>query len=165
MNAPVPIPDSVPQRKISPLLFFAYVLLISILLTIAACALSATIIRSIDDILPDIAPVLGIDSGTAAVLADIFSQLDDANLSVHHEVPAVLSFLFTLGIGLMIRAGYRSERCPFALVVILASVTGLLFALFSLILSVWMTDVNDIRFGDVVLSLAKMIRAGVLDSL
>ena len=46
-----------------------------------------------------------------------------------------------------------------------AVLVGLIFAAVSLTLSVWMTDVNDIRFGDIVRSLLDMIRAGVLDSL
>lgn len=165
MNPPPPTSDLQPKPRLSRKLFFAYVLLASVLTTIAICAFSAQCIRRIDDILPAAAPTLGIDSETADFLADVFSQLDEAELSVHHEVPALLAFLFSLGIGLFLRAGKTSRHCPFALFVLAAVIIGIILFVFSLGVSVWLTDVNDIRFGDVLLSLSKMIRAGALDSL
>lgn len=150
-----------PHRKHSLPLFAAYVILAAVLASITICALSAQIIRSIDNILPSIAPSLGIDGETASFLADVLSQLDDANLSVHHEAPALLSFLFSLAIGLILRAGKRS-RCPLPLLIIAAVVIGLILFALSLGVSVWLTDVNDIRFGDFLLSLTKTVRAGAL---
>lgn len=164
MNPP-PIPDPQPKTKLSLPLFAAYVLLAATLSVLAVCALSAQLIRSVDDVLPTLAPALGIDSETADFLADVFSQLDDAKLSVHHEVPALLSFLFALGIGLFLRAGRKARHCPFALFILGAVLIGIVLFALSLGVSVWLTDVNDIRFGDVLHSLSEMIRAGALDSL
>ncbi|MBQ4354885.1 MAG: hypothetical protein IJC71_08335 [Clostridia bacterium] len=165
MTSPVPLPELKERDKLSLPLFFAYVLLAAVLAAIAICALSAQIIRGVDDLLPHLAPRLGLDESLAGELTAIFAQLDHASLSVHHEVPSLLSFVFALCIGLFLRAGRKAVRFPFALTVVLAVLVGLIFITVSLALSVWMTDVNDIRFGDIVLSLTKMIRAGVLGSL
>jgi len=161
----VPLTDPKKREKISLKLFFAYVLLAAALLTITICALSAVVIRGIDDIIPSLAPALGLDGETAATLSAIFSQLDHAKLSVHHEVPAVLALIFSLFVGMILRTGKMVKSVPFILFVIAAVLMGILLALFSLGMSVWMTDVNDIRFGDVVISLSKMIEAGVLANL
>lgn len=169
MNPSVPPPDPSPvlekREKISPKLFAAYVLLIAALLTIALCALSAMTIRGIDDIIPSAAPLLELDADTAETLAQIFSQLDHAELSVHHEVPAILALLFTTCIGLFLRAGKNLRKIHYAWVIIIAAMVGLIFAVFSLGVSVWMTDVNDIRFGDIVLSLSKLLKSNILNQL
>lgn len=165
MTVPDPKTYIKDNDKLSLPLFFAYVLLVSVLATITLCALSAMTIRGIDDVLSAFGTKFGLDAETADMLSVVFAQLDHAELSVHHEVPAILSLLFSLCIGQMLRAGKKAVRFPFALTIIGAVLVGLIFAAVSLTLSVWMTDVNDIRFGDIVRSLLDMIRAGVLDSL
>jgi|GEM_PF-1561928 len=169
MNPPVPPPDQSlnleKREKISLKLFAAYVLLVTALLTIALCALSAMTIRGIDDMIAHFSPSLGLDSETAEMLSDIFSQLDHAELSVHHEVPAVLALIFTTFIGLFLRAGKNLRKIHYVWVVIIAAVVGLIFTLFSLGVSVWMTDVNDIRFGDVVLSLSELLKSDIFNQL
>lgn len=161
----VPLQELKKREKISFKLFLTYVILVASLLTIAACALSATVIRGIDDVIPHAAPVLGLDDETAGTLSEIFAQLDHAELSVHHEVPALLSLVFSFGVGMILRAGKSVQRVPFVLFVIAALIIGLILALFSLGVSVWMTDVNDIRFGDIVVSLSEMIGAGIFNNL
>ena len=163
MNSDVPLPEN--RNKKSFKLFFAYVLLASASATIAICALSAVAIRSIDDLIPKAAPIIGIDDETARTLSAIFSQLDHAELSVYHEIPAALSLIFSFCVGMILRAGLKVRRIPFALFVIAAVLVGVILALFSLGVSVWMTDVNDIRFGDVMTSLLDMIGAGIFDNM
>ena len=165
MNSPVPLSDLEKRNKTGPKLFFAYIILVSTLLTIALCALSAMVIRGIDDIILLAAPALGLDPETAGMLTAIFSQLDYAELSVHHEIPALLAFVFTTFIGFILRAGKSSRKIPFVWFILIAAAVGLILMLFSLGVSVWMTDVNDIRFGDVVVSLVGLIKSGVLNNL
>lgn len=161
MNPTDPLPDICTKKKTDTWLFLAYVLLAAVLSTIALCALSAMVIRGIDDVIPHAASVMELDADTALTLESIFAQLDHAELSVHHEVPAFLSLLFSLCTGLMLRTKKGSRTFP--LIVTAAFLFGIVFALFSLTASVWMTDVNDIRFGDAAVSLAEMLRNGAAD--
>lgn len=169
MNPPVPPPDQSldldKREKISLKLFAAYVLLVTALLTIALCALSAMTIRGIDDVIAHLSPAFGLDSETAEMLAAIFSQLDHAELSVHHEIPALLALVFTTVIGLILRAGKSVRKIHFAWFILIAAVVGVIFAVFSLGASIWMTDVNDIRFGDVVLSLSELLKSDIFSLL
>ena len=159
MNSDIPLPETKNRKDIK--LFLAYVLLAAVIATIVICALSAVAIRSIDDLIPKAAPLLDLDEETAEMLSAIFAQLDHAELSVHHEIPAILSLLFSFGIGMILRAGLKIRRIPFALFVTAAVLIGLILAVFSLAVSIWMTDVNDIRFGDVMLSLSELLSSGI----
>jgi hypothetical protein len=159
MNSDIPLPETKNRKDIK--LFLAYVLLASVIATIVICALSAVAIRSIDDLIPKAAPLLDLDEETAETLSAIFAQLDHAELSVHHEIPAILSLIFSFGIGMILRAGLKIRRIPFALFVTAAVLIGLILAVFSLAVSIWMTDVNDIRFGDVMLSLSELLSSGI----
>lgn len=159
MNSDIPLPETKNRKDIK--LFLAYVLLAAVIATIVICALSAVAIRSIDDLIPKAAPLLALDEETAEMLSAIFAQLDHAELSVHHEIPAILSLIFSFGIGMILRAGLKIRRLPFALFVTAAVLIGLILAVFSLAVSIWMTDVNDIRFGDVMLSLSGLLSSGI----
>lgn len=159
MNSDIPLPETKNRKDIK--LFLAYVLLAAVIATIVICALSAVAIRSIDDLIPKAAPLLDLDEETAEMLSAIFAQLDHAELSVHHEIPAILSLIFSFGIGMILRAGLKIRRIPFALFVTAAVLIGLILAVFSLAVSIWMTDVNDIRFGDVMLSLSELLSSGI----
>ncbi len=159
MNSDVPLPETKNRKDIK--LFLAYVLLAAVIATIVICALSAVAIRSIDDLIPKAAPLLDLDEETAEMLSAIFAQLDHAELSVHHEIPAILSLIFSFGIGMILRAGLKIRRIPFALFVTAAVLIGLILVVFSLAVSIWMTDVNDIRFGDVMLSLSELLSSGI----
>lgn len=159
MNSDIPLPETKNRKDIK--LFLAYVLLAAVIATIVICALSAVAIRSIDDLIPKAAPLLDLDEETAEMLSAIFAQLDHAELSVHHEIPAIFSLIFSFGIGMILRAGLKIRRIPFALFVTAAVLIGLILAVFSLAVSIWMTDVNDIRFGDVMLSLSELLSSGI----
>ena len=124
--------------------FCAYLVLISILVTLAICAMSAIFIRTIDSIL--------LYAGEAE-FSEIFSQLERADLDPHGLIPFALTLGFVLVIGLLIRKIGRWAVIP-------AVLLGVVLLVLAFAAAVWFTDVNGIRFGTVMLSLIDMIRAG-----
>ncbi|MBQ8512104.1 MAG: hypothetical protein IJ497_05790 [Clostridia bacterium] len=137
-NLPGKAPAKVSAR------FISYLILAAILLTLSVCALSAVFIRSIDSILA----YAGQDQ-----FADIFSQLEDADLDPHGVIPFVLALCFLLVIGLLVKKIGRWAVIPSVLL-------GIVLFVLSFAAAVWFTDVNGIRFGTVMLSLVDMIEAG-----
>lgn len=148
MNDPsIPISNKTMSRK----LFFAYVLLIALLFTVLTGSLTATVIRSIDDLLARLAA----DTAGLSYFVIVFSALDTAELEVHGLIPGILAFLFTLGVGLLLRTGWKNGGARFVYSIVLAVPVGLILFAVSLAVSVLLTEVNDIRFGSVLLSLYK----------
>lgn len=169
MSSADPIPRS---RRVSSLpLFFAYVILIAVLLTILTGAVTALFIRGIDDILysycerADFNSVTvisdggGSDLGDLRAFADIFSALDHAKLDVHGIIPAILAFVFTLFVALVVRRGKKRGGARFVLHIIIAVILGAVLFALSFAVSVYLTEVNDIRFGTVMLSLYENLEA------
>lgn len=135
----------IPERTMSRKLFFAYVTLIALLFTILTGSLTATVIRSIDDLLAA--------DPSLSEFAAIFSALDSAELEVHGLIPGLLAFLFTLGVGVILRSGRKNGGVRFVVSIVLAVPVGLILFAVSLTVSVLLTEVNDIRFGTILLSL------------
>ncbi len=136
-------PDHLPGKLLSRPLFFSYVTLAALLFAVLTGALTAVIIRSVDDLL------------AALELTDfavIFSALDTADLDVHGIIPTILAFLFTLSLAATVRKGRKSGK-SLAFCLVFAIPAGVLLLLVSLAVSVWLTEVNDIRFGTVLLSM------------
>jgi len=138
-----PIPTK--QQRKFPVRLAAYTVLAAILMTLAVCALSAILIRSVDSFL--------MYAGQTD-LAEIFAQLEDAELDAHGEIPFVLWMLFLLSMGLLSRKIGAWTWIP-------ALILGLMIAVLSLAAALWFTDVNSIRFGTVVLSLMNLLDAGI----
>lgn len=138
--------DPIPRKTSGkfPIRFAAYVVLIAILITLAVCALASVLIRSADSIL--------LAAGEEQ-FADIFSQLENAELDTHGTIPFLLALAFLLIIGLLIRKIGRWAVIP-------AVILGIVLFALSFAAAVWFTDVNGIRFGTVMLSLFDMIEAG-----
>ena len=139
--------DPVPQTSSGrfPIRFLAYLVLGAILMALSVCALASVLIRSVDSLLlaagePD--------------FAEIFAQLETADLDTHGVIPFVLALLFLLAIGLL----FRKIRWW---TVIPAIPLGIVLFALSLAASVWFTDVNGIRVGTVVRSLADLLEAGI----
>jgi hypothetical protein len=86
--------------------------------------------------------------------AEIFAQLETADLDTHCVIPFVLALIFLLVIGLL----FRKIRWW---TVIPAIPLGLVLFALSLASSVWSTNVNGIRVGTVVRSLADLLEAGI----
>ena len=146
-DSSIPLPDKKPGSR----LFFAYVLLAAVLLTILCSSLTAVAIRGIDDILS----ILAEDDPGLSDFAFVFSSLDKAVLEVHALIPALLAFVFTLGVGFLLRSGHRKGGARFVISIVLSVPVGLILFTVSLLVSILLTEVNDIRFADLLLSLSK----------
>ncbi len=143
--------SSIPLQKkqISWKLFFVYVLLAAVLLTILCGSLTATLFRSVDDILAKLAE----DDISLEDFVEVFAGLDHAVLEVHALIPGLLAVVFSFGVGMILRTGHKKGGARFVVSVVLAVVVGLILFAVSLIVSVLLTEVNDIRFADLVISL------------
>ena len=140
-----PVPKQVMSRK----LFLVYVVLAALLLTILCGSLTATVIRSVDNILARLAE----DDRSLSTFVTVFSALDSAVLEVHSLIPGLLAFIFSLGVGMIVRIGRKKGGVRFAVCLILAVIAGILLFIVSLAVSILLTEVNDIRFADLLLSL------------
>lgn len=140
--------DPNPVRKSGkfPVRLIAYTVLAAILMTLAVCALAAVLIRSVDSML--------LAAGQED-FAEIFSQLEDAELDPHGTIPFLLWLVFVPAMGLLSRKIGRWTVIP-------AVLLGLIVFAASLAAALWFTDVNGIRFGTVILSLADLLGSGVL---
>ena len=109
-------------------------------------------------------------------LARVFSALRNAAV-VPRIFPAFFLFL-TAAVLLRFGSGRSGSpdpaaagKCgdPFrggrALLAVLSAVAAVLLFLAAFLLTLWQTEVNGIRFGDVLLSLIRTVRSGALDSL
>lgn len=137
-NLPGKAPAKVSAR------FVSYLILTALLLTLAVCALAAVFIRNMDSILA---------YAGQTQFADIFAQLDNADLDPHGVIPFVLALVSLSVIGLFVKKIGRWAVIPSVLL-------GIVLFVLSFAAAVWFTDVNGIRFGTVMLSLIDMIEAG-----
>ena len=149
------IPLPIPRRTMSWKLFFVYVLLAAILLTILNSSLAATIIRNIDNIFLSLSE----DDYTMGLFAEVFAALDHAVLEVHALIPSILALVFSFGVGMILRTGRKHGGVRFVVSIVLAVLVGLLLFVVSLAVSILLTEVNDIRFSDLAFSLAENLDA------
>ena len=143
--------SSIPLQKktMSWKLFFVYVLLAAILLTILCGSLTATIFRGVDDVLAKLAE----DDISLEDFVDVFAGLDHAVLEVHALIPGLLAVVFSFGVGMILRTGHKKGGARFVISIVLAVIVGLILFAVSLAVSLLLTEVNDIRFADLVISL------------
>ena len=125
----------IPRRSMSRKLFFIYVLLAAILLTILSCSFAATILRGIDDILEHLAE----NDPSLTMFAEIFSSLDHAVFEIHALIPAILALLFSLGVGMILRNGKKHGGVRFIVSIVLSILIGLLLFVISLAVSILLT--------------------------
>ena len=92
-------------------------------------------------------------------LAEVFSALKKA----HIEPRTLLPFLLCLAGAALAFSASKGRRGFLRRAALRAGCAVLLLS--ALFLTLWMTDVNGIRFGDVLLSLVRAARSGALDSL
>ncbi len=144
-DSSLPIPKKVMSRK----LFIVYVVLAALLLTILCGSLTATVIRGVDDILEKLAE----ENRSLSMFATVFSALDSAVLEVHSLVPGLLAFLFAFGVGCLLRTGHKKGGFRFVLSIVFAVIVGVILFAVSLVVSILLTEVNDIRFADLLISL------------
>ena len=143
----------IPQKTISWKLLLLYVLLATLLLTILCTSLTAVMFRSVDNILARLAE----DDRSLEDFVEVFASLDRAVLEVHALIPGLLAFLFSLGIGTILRMGKKKGGIRFVLSILFAVPVGLILFAVSLVVSLLLTEVNDIRFWDLLISLSQNI--------
>ena len=147
--------NPIPTKPVGRKLFFAYVVLIALLFTVLTGSLTATVIRGVDDLLVRLAET----DRSLSLFATIFSALDTAELDVHGLIPAILAFCFTFGVAVLLRKARKKGGFWFVVSIVLAVPVGLILFAVSLAVSVLLTEVNDIRFGTVLLSLYRNLDA------
>ena len=100
-------------------------------------------------------------------LVRIFSDLKTAVIRPHPLIPFFICFSGLALIHAGIRFPKTAPRRSFLNFVagLLMFLLGAAALLFSLAFTLWMTGVNDIRFGDVLLSLLRQSESGALDLL
>ena len=115
--------------------------------------LAALTLRSLGDIFGGLASLLG--ENTASTMCAIFSQTKHADLALHWFIPVLAAaLLFWLCCRVHTKKGY-----------LLCILCGILAFLVIYLSALLLTRVNDIRFIDLVLSLAKSVSDGLFDSL
>ncbi|MGN1409974.1 MAG: hypothetical protein ACI4XJ_07335 [Eubacteriales bacterium] len=130
------------NRKTSAPLFFAYAVLVSIILTIAICALSSLIVRNLDHIYSVFAP------HKVMSLTELFYDIESSGFDVHVLLPALISLAFTLSVGMCVRhEKNKAHPVFFALISILCAAVLFSAALYA---SVTMTDVCGVALIDAV---------------
>lgn len=148
--------------------FLLFSLIAAFLATLIACLVSPCIIRSIDDLFRLLsdksAPlsaaladskgrVLGVSRSEWATFAEVFSSLDSAPMQTYGRLAAAFALPGAFLTGLLVRNVRKSSVPVRVLRIVLAVILGLIFLLAVLAAALFMTDVNGIRLGRVVLSL------------
>ena len=158
---------------IRSLRYIATLLLSGAIFTILVGMAAVWFLRSLGSILASLAPVLGLDSGTADMVSEIFGQLKDATLNLPLEYTGVICFLYC-ALAILLVFGHKSgikqtepaDEMPkkkkktgrTVLVIVLGVVLILPFTL----LTIWFTEVNSVRFDRVIQSLIPLLQSGLL---
>ena len=139
------------------ILLFTYLSGTAVLAFVLIRLAASVLIRSLGWILSSLGGTLGLGE-LAETLGQIFGQLSHAEIAPSILIP----LLFALAAAVILQAGMKTGRASR----IVCSVLGILLLFIPFVLlTVWLTSVNSIRFDGVILSLIRMIRAGALDSL
>ncbi len=154
---------------IRSLRYIATLILSGAILTILVGMASVWFLRNLGSLLVSLAPALGLDSGTADMLSEIFGQLKDAELNLPLECTGVACFILC-GLAILFLAGRRKNRdlpCEEPKPkkktgrIVLVCVLGVVLFLPLTLVTIWFTEVNDLRFDRVMLSLLPMVQAGL----
>lgn len=154
---------------IRSLRYIATLILSGAILTILVGMASVWFLRNLGSLLVSLAPALGLDSGTADMLSEIFGQLKDAELNLPLECTGVACFILC-GLAILFLAGHRKNRDlpgeepkPKKKTgrIVLVCVLGVVLFLPLTLVTIWFTEVNDLRFDRVMLSLLPMVQAGL----
>ena len=127
-----------------------------------AALLSLLLLKRLDAVLLLIGRAAAPGEPIVETLARVFSSLRHAAV-VPRSFPAVLLFLTAAAL-LFAGDGRRVDPVRGWGRRLLRVLSVLLF-LAAFLLTLWRTDVNGIRFGDVLLSLIRTVRSGALDAL
>ncbi len=148
--------DTPASHKIS-VRFFATLLLSGAILTILLGLASVWFLRNLGGILGTLGPSLGLPADTAETIAAIFDQLKTASLDLPLEIMGLFCYLYCgLSIVYIHAGGVTWKRR------LLVIAVGVLLFLPLFAVTVWFTDVNDIRLDHVITSLRPLLDADVL---
>lgn len=148
--------DTPTQPRVS-VRFFATLLLSGAILTILLGLVSVWFLRNLGGILGALSPSFGLPTDTAETLSAIFDQLKTASLDLPLEIMGLFCFLYC-GLSIVfIHAGGSLWKRRIGVTLV-----GILLFLPLAIVTVWFTDVNDIRFDHVITSLRPLLDSGVL---
>ena len=151
--------------------YIATLVLSGAILTILVGMAATWFLRSLGSILGSLAPAIGLDEETAEMVAEIFGQLQEASLNLPLEIVGLVCFLFC-ALAILFLSGRRVPETPAEELkatkkkktgkIILVCVLGVILFLPLTLVTIWFTEVNDIRFGKVMTSLVSLLNAGIL---
>lgn len=163
---------------IRSLRYIATLMLSGAILTILVGLASVWFLRSLGGILGSLAPTLGLDADTAEMLTEIFDQLKEASLNLPLEIIGLVCFLFC-GLAILFLVGRRVPETPAEEIkeeietrkiprnkktgkIVLVCVLGVILFLPLTLVTIWFTEVNDIRFDRVMATLIPLLNSGIL---
>ena len=160
---------------IRSLRYMATLLLSGAIFTILVGLASVWFLRSLGTILGSLAPALGLDDGTAGMISEIFGQLKQADLNLPLECTGVACFLLC-GLAILFLCGRKKavpaeeNGLPTAPAgskirvrrIVLVAVLGVVLFLPLTFVTIWFTEVNEIRFDRVIQSLIPLLGSGIL---
>ena len=130
-----------------------------------AAAVSVFLLKRLDEVLRFLGQRIAPGEPIVELLSRVFSALRSASVRPRVLLPflpaLVAAALLLIGAGLYPR---RSPG-PGKLRILFSAAGWLILSAAVLLLTLWLTEVNGIRFGDVVLSLVRTVRSGALDAL
>ena len=151
--------------------YIATLALSGAILTILVGLAATWFLRSLGSILSSLAPTIGLDEGTAETVVEIFGQLQRASLNLPLEIVGLVCFLFC-ALAILFLAGRRAPETPAEEMkapkkkktgkIILVCVLGVLLFLPLTLVTIWFTEVNDVRFDRVVAMLIPLLNSGIL---
>lgn len=157
--------------RVRPLRHIATILLSGAILTFLAGMTSVCFLRNLGGIIGSLAPILGLDADTAQTLSEIFGQLRSASLNLPLGIVGPICFLFS-GFAALFLLGRPSPKTSTeetstpktikAGRIVTFCVLGVILFLLLTAVTIWFTEVNDIRFDRVMTRLVSLLDAGIL---
>ena len=134
-----------------------------------AAGLTVLLLKRLDAVLLFLGSRIAPDEPIVETLSRVFSALRTASVRPRILLPLLpalaASAVLLCGTGFLPGHGRKPGGIRTALSLLLGLLLWLLFSLAAFALTLWLADVNGIRFGDMVLSLLRTVRSGALDSL
>ena len=156
---------------VKPLRYATIVLLSGAILTFLVEMTSVCFLRNLGGIIGSLAPILGLDADTAQTLSEIFGQLRYASLNLPLGIVGPMCFLFS-GFATLFLLGKPSPKTSTeetnipkakkAGRIVAVCVLGVILFLLLTAVTIWFTEVNDIRFDRVMVRLVSLLDAGIL---
>lgn len=143
---------------VKPLRHIAVILLSGAFFTLLIWTASVCFLRNLGGIIGSLAPVFGLDTDTSRTFSEIFGQLRSAMLDLPMGIAGSVCLLFS-GFAAAFLSGKPS---PKAGRIVTVCVLGVMIFLLLTAVTIWFTEVNDIRFGKVMTSLVSLLNAGIL---